>query len=194
MKNLRLKHVKNIIIGFINITSIRNKFSDFSIMIKNLLDILIIGETKVDDTFPKGQFLIEGFKQPYRLNVTENCVGLLVYVKDGIISKELNKNNTSKEIHVIPIELNVRKQKWLLLPIYKPPSQDPSLVNIEMSKLIDIYLKSCENIVILCDFNMEPMDLKINPLMEDYSLYNLIYNPTYYKTENGRCIDLLLIP
>ena len=30
------------------------------------------------------------------------------------------------------------------------------------------------------------------PLIEDYSLYNLIHNPTCYKTENGRCIDLIL--
>ena len=54
MKILRQKHAKNIIIGYININSIRNKFSDFSIMIKDLLDILIIAETKLDDTFPKG--------------------------------------------------------------------------------------------------------------------------------------------
>ena len=85
-------------------------------MIKDL-DILIIAETKLDDTFPKGQFLIEGFKQPYRLDVTANSGGLLVYLKEGIISKELNKENISKEIQVIPIELNIRKQKWLLLPI-----------------------------------------------------------------------------
>ena len=42
--------------------SASTKFSDNSIMIKDLLDILIIAETKLDDMFPKGQFLIEGFK------------------------------------------------------------------------------------------------------------------------------------
>ena len=192
MKILRLKHSKTIIVGYININSIRNKFSDFSIMIKDLLDIIIIAETKLDDTFPKGQFLIEGFKQPYRLDVTANSGGLLVYLKDGIISKELNKENISKQIQAIPIELNIRKQKWLLLPIYKPPNQDPTLFNSEISKLIDIYLKLCENIVILGDFNMEPKDPKMTPLIEDCNLYNLIHNPTCYKTENGRCIDLIL--
>ena len=39
---------------------------------------------------------------------------------------------------------------------------------------------------------MEPKDPKITPLMEDYSLYNLIHNPTCYKTENSRCVDLIL--
>ena len=67
-------------------------------MIKDLLDILIIAETKLGDAFPKGQFLIEGFKQSYRLDVTANSGGLLVYLKEGIISKELNKENISKEI------------------------------------------------------------------------------------------------
>ena len=79
-------------------------------MIKDLLDILIIAETKLDDTFLQEQFLIEGFKQPYRLDVSQNSGGLLVYLKYGIISKELKKENISKEIQVIPIELNIRKQ------------------------------------------------------------------------------------
>ena len=60
---------------------------------------------------------MEGFKQPFRLDVLRSSGGLLVYLKDGIISKELKKENISKEIQVIPIELNIRKQKWLLLPI-----------------------------------------------------------------------------
>ena len=38
---------------------------------------------------------------------------------------------------------------------------------------------------------MEPNDPKMIPLLEDYSLYNLIWKPTYYKTKNGRYIDLI---
>ena len=66
------------------------------------------------------------------------------------------------------------------------------LFNSEISKLIDSYLSSCENIVILGDFNMEPKDPKMTPLIEDHSLHNFIRKPTCYKTKNGRCIDLIL--
>ena len=118
--------------------------------------------------------------------------GLFVCLKDRIISKQLSKENISNEIQVIPIELNIRQQKWLLLPIYKPLSQDPVLFSSEISKLIDSNLSSCENIVILGDFSMEPEDPKMTPLIEDYSLHYLFRKPTCYKTKNGRCIDLIL--
>ena len=118
---------------------------------------------------------IEGFKNLYGLDVSSDRGALLVYLKDGIISKHLSKENISNEIQVIPIELNIRKQKWLVLPIYKPPSQNLVLFNSEISKLIDINLSSCENIVILGDFNMEPNDPKMIPKMiKEYSLPNLI--------------------
>ena len=38
--------------------------------INNNLDILMISETKTDDTFPDSQFLIKGFSVPYRLDHT----------------------------------------------------------------------------------------------------------------------------
>ena len=142
--------------------------------------------------FLRDNFLIEGFKQPYSLDVTTNSGGLLVYLNDGIISNELIKEYISKEIQVIPIELNTRKQNWLLLPICKPPKQDPALFISEISKLIDSYLQEYENIVILGDFNVEPKGSKMSSLIEDYSLYNLIHNPSCYKTESDRCIDLIL--
>ena len=91
MKDLRLKYVRNIIISYVNINSIRNKFSHFSIMMKGLVDILIIAETKLYSTFHNGQFLIEGFKKPYRLDVSSDRDGLFVCLKDRIISKQLNK-------------------------------------------------------------------------------------------------------
>ena len=108
-----------------------------------------------------------GFQTALGLDVSQNSGGLLVVLKDGIISKELKKENISKEIQVIPIELNIRKQKWLLLPIHKPPKQEPALFSGEISKLTDKYLQSYENIVMLGDFNMEPEDPKMISLTED---------------------------
>ena len=81
-------------------------------MMKGHKDILIIAETKLDITFPKGKFLIEGFKIPCKLDVSSDRGGrLLVYFEDRIICKQLNKENISNEIQVIPIELNIRKNR-----------------------------------------------------------------------------------
>ena len=77
LQNLRLKYPKNVIFGYININSIRNKLENFSMMIQDHIDILVIAETKLDASFPNNQFLIPGFKTPYRLDVSEKSGGLL---------------------------------------------------------------------------------------------------------------------
>ena len=55
--------------------------------INNNLDILMISETKTDDTFPDSQFLIKGFSVPYRLDRTAKGGGILLYIREHILSK-----------------------------------------------------------------------------------------------------------
>ncbi len=66
MKTLRLKYPKNIIIVYININSIRNKFENLSQVIEDKLDVLIIAETKLDASFPTNRVTMSGFKAPFR--------------------------------------------------------------------------------------------------------------------------------
>ena len=70
VNDLRSQNPFRVIIGHININSIRNKFEPLVSFINNNLDILMISETKIDDTFPDSQFLIKGFSVPYRLDHT----------------------------------------------------------------------------------------------------------------------------
>ena len=56
------------IIGHLNINVQANKFDALSLMVKDELDILVICETKLDNTFSDNQFIISGFKKPYRLD------------------------------------------------------------------------------------------------------------------------------
>ena len=66
LKNIRTKNLKNVIIGQLNINSMRNKFHALTEIIRGNLDILVLTETKLDHTFPEKQFLIPGYKKPYR--------------------------------------------------------------------------------------------------------------------------------
>ena len=54
----------NPIISYININSIRNKLTLLTDLVTKHVDILAIAETKLDESFPVSQFLIEGFKSP----------------------------------------------------------------------------------------------------------------------------------
>ena len=154
-KTLPLKYPKNIIIGYINIISIRNKFESFSMTVKDYLDVLIFSEIKIDSLFPDSQCQILGFKKPLRLDVTENSGRILVYVRDNLISRKIPNINVPDDIQVIPFDINERKQKWLLLPIYRPPHQNQAYFTEQLSQLLES-LSEFENVLILGDFNMEP--------------------------------------
>ena len=97
LSNIRTKFAKNVIIGHLNINSIANKIDALSLITKDKLDIIVIGETKLDDTFPDNQFVISGFKKPDRLDRNRHGGGVMLYVREDIPSKILTKHNFSKK-------------------------------------------------------------------------------------------------
>ena len=68
LRNLRLKNHNRLICAHLNINSVRNKFELLINIIKDIIDILMISETKLDSSFPKGQFQLHGYSEPYRLD------------------------------------------------------------------------------------------------------------------------------
>ena len=114
----------------------------------------------------------------------------MVYVRDCLLSKYVNLVDTPPDIQVVPIEINVRKQKWLILPINRPPQQNSEYFVEEISKLID-KCSRYDHVMVLGDFNLEPDDIALSSLIQDHDLYNMIKHPTCFKSSKGRCIDLI---
>ena len=52
------------IIGNLNINSFPNKFEQLKYIVMQHINILVLTETKLDDTFPTAQFLVNGFSEP----------------------------------------------------------------------------------------------------------------------------------
>ena len=69
------------------------------------IDVLMISEAKVDETFPTSQFLIYGVSSPYRLDRDSNGGGILVYFKNNIITKSLKTINLSIEAIFIEMKM-----------------------------------------------------------------------------------------
>ena len=65
------------IIGTLNINSISSKFDDLKVLISGIFDILIITETKLDETYPISQFHIDGYSMPDRLDRNRNGGGVI---------------------------------------------------------------------------------------------------------------------
>ena len=68
IKKLRIRNPNKIIIGDLNINSLPNKFEKLKNIVLQHIDILVLTETKLDDTFPMAQFLVNGFSEPHRLD------------------------------------------------------------------------------------------------------------------------------
>ena len=63
---LRLSNANNFIIGDININSLPGKFDQLKRLITNKIDILVLTETKLEETFPSPRFLKDGFSKPIK--------------------------------------------------------------------------------------------------------------------------------
>ena len=75
LKILRLKFPQNLIIAQININPIQNKLETLVSLVTSDIDILMISEAKIDESFPLSQFMIDGFSVPYRREETLMVVG-----------------------------------------------------------------------------------------------------------------------
>ena len=109
---MKYKFPDNLIIGLLNINSILNKFDVLSLTVKNTVDILMISETKLNDSFPTAQFLLHGFIAPYRLDRNWKGGGVLLCIREDIPSTLLNSKSKTA-IENISAEINLRKRKWL---------------------------------------------------------------------------------
>ena len=77
-------------------------------VIGNKINIFLISETKLDDTFVLSQFILEGFTPLYRLDRTEHGGGLMLFIREDIPFKQLPNVNPSGKIENIFVEINLR--------------------------------------------------------------------------------------
>ena len=129
-----MKNLRGLIIAYLNINSLRNKFESLKFLIGANVDVLIIAETKLNATFPTAQFLIEGFKKPFRYDRNEHGGGLLIYVREGIPAKQKTEFKFPNDIECGMVEINLHKKTWLLFGIYRPPCQNEKYFLKQMVK------------------------------------------------------------
>ena len=67
-----IKNANRVIIANLNINSPPNKFDQLKKLVLKYVDILVITQTKLNDTFPTSQFLVDGFSE--HLTETEMVV------------------------------------------------------------------------------------------------------------------------
>ena len=103
LKRLRHSHLNYVIYFYLNINSIWNKFGDLAKTVDGNADILCIA-------------VISSYINiisPYILDITENKGGMMVFLKSHIPSRRLNDFKIPSNIQIIPLEINLRKEKMV---------------------------------------------------------------------------------
>ena len=92
--------------------------------------------------------MLPGYHKPYRLDMSDTKRGLLVYIKSYLLSRLLRNFDIRSDIQVIRFELNLRKEKWMLMCIHRPPSQNKQYFLDKLSEIIDLYSSIYDNCII----------------------------------------------
>ena len=72
LKSISNYKVNKLVFAHLKIKSIRSKFEFLVEQVKGNIDVLMILETKIDDSFPIGSFVIDGYSTPYRKDRSAN--------------------------------------------------------------------------------------------------------------------------
>ena len=154
-------------------------------------DIIIISETKLDNTFPSGKFLLDGFNGPIRLDRNRNGGGILLLTREDIPTKVLPFETSP--IEGLFIEISLYKKEWLLLCSHNPDSNTIKNHLSALSVSLEIYSSQYEHFIVLEDFNVEVENGNIEEFCKNYNFKKLIRVPTCYKNPNNlSCIGIIL--
>ena len=73
----------------------------------------------------------------------------MIYFRNRVPAKELSDVNIPICVECGIIEINLRKKKWIMSGIYRPPSQSESKFFEKLGKILDTYTMRSDNFVVM---------------------------------------------
>ena len=156
LHDLRFECPKNLLCAYLNINSLRNKMHDLRLIINDVpLDYFVIGETKLDNSFPNVQLTINNYEIRARRDRDKQEGGLIELVRKGLIRKRLRKYE-SLNIEVISSEVTISNKTWIIFSIYRPPDYTNLLTFFKgLGKYLNQACQSYDNFIVMGDFNID---------------------------------------
>ena len=143
----------------------------------------MVSETKVDDSFPIGKFLIHGVSPHNRLDRDSKGGRIMLYIREDVPSNLLA---TDKEpIESLYVELNLRNKKYLISCSYNPHKTMIKNHLATLSNFLDSYSSKYKKMLILGDFNVGIDEPHMKSFCVTYNLKNLIKKPTCNKNPDN---------
>ena len=104
IKKTRIENINKINIGNLDINSLPNKFDNRKVLLTGIPGILIVTETKLDNTSPVYQFHSDRYSKPYRLDRYRNGGVRVIYFREGITSRMFTMHSFPGDIEGLFVE------------------------------------------------------------------------------------------
>ncbi|XP_014673473.1 PREDICTED: uncharacterized protein LOC106813766 [Priapulus caudatus] len=165
------------------------------VLYQKLVDVLAIGESKIDASFPDAQFCVEGYRL-YRRDRTTTGGGVMVYVRADIPSRRI-KRGEPKTVEALNIELVINNKKWLMMAAYKTPTMANRTFSEDIITSLDTSMQHHENLLLIGDLNFDMLRPEKSQTLKDicdvFDLANLIKTPTCFtKNCDPSLVDVIL--
>ena len=113
----------------------------------------------------------------------------MFFVNENIPCKKMDSFKFDSTTEVLTLEVNLTKQKLLVLGIYKPPAKDTDTFLNELSNAISFYKATYDDVLLIGDFNMTLENVSLQNFCDSFNFEELIKHPTCFKGNNPSCID-----
>ena len=192
----RRDHPKNFIFAHINVNHFRNKFIEVAPWLnEGIMDMLAVAETKLDDSFPSKQFKVENYTL-YRSDRNCNGGGILCYIRSCIPHRERpDLCYRDNGIESMIIEVNVRKEIWFFIIVYRPPQINTSYLCLALEQMSEKCQFLGKSVFVMGDLNVNVLKNRhaLADFLDTYCMQNVVKGPTCFKNpDNPTLVDVIL--
>ena len=167
-------------------------------------NVVILTESKHDNTIPSNIISIPGFHEPLRRDRNRNGGGCLVYILQSLTFKQ-QFNIQSEYFENISVDVRVKNKIYSINCYYRPPDQDNHECFLDETEkmLTRLDSHSADTKLILSDLNFgnvyckhpvlspKPLDNSAPELFCSHNYKQLIDIPTRVTSKTISLIDLL---
>ena len=192
----RKGNATDLICGYLKINRLRYKHEHIKDLLqRNLLDLLFLFETKIDESFPDAMFMVDNFSM-CRSDRNQHGGGVIAYLRSDLAG-DRKKQLEFKVLESVGIELTSGGQKCFFSGIYKPPNMPDNVFNTDFSQAVDKIISRYDKYILIGDLNFDMLNSGKSETLMDmcdvFDLKNVVTKATCFtKNSKPTLLDVIL--
>lgn len=149
--------------------------------------MLIMCETKIDDSFANGQFKVKIFNTLFQRDRDKNGGSIIIFIRENISTNPLQVNESNESLYMV---INLKRARWLSYS-YHPHRSRIILCLQSLNTNLDLCSSKFENSLRRFQYNFEGTYIEI--FCECFELKNFVKEPDCSKDPNNTSYAKILL-